>query len=65
MTEKQKLQNLIDLNLDPAELGCEVSRAIIINAQARLDEIANEEKIRIGKLLAEQQRNLVEFSLTF
>jgi len=65
MNRKQELQKLIDQNLEDAEAGDSRSRSIVINAQAELDDIANEEGESVWKLFAQQQRNLVEFSLTF
>ena len=65
MNRKQELQKIIDENLEAAELGCSSSRSAIINAQAELDEIAEKEADSVWKLFAQQQRNLVEFSLTF
>jgi len=65
MNRKQELQKLIDENLESAEAGCTRARGIVINAQAELDDIANEEGGSAWKLFAQQQRNLIEFSLTF
>tara|TARA_Y100001938_G_C7986752_1_gene377303 strand:+ start:78 stop:275 length:198 start_codon:yes stop_codon:yes gene_type:complete len=65
MNRKQELQKLIDENLEAAEAGCPRSRGIVINAQAELDDIANEEGESAWELFAQQQRNLIEFSLTF
>lgn len=65
MNEKQQLQKIIDENLEAAELGCPSSRIAIVNAQAELDDIANEEGESGWQLFAQQQRNLIEFSLTF
>lgn len=65
MNTKKELQKLIDENLEAAEAGCPRARGIVINAQAELDDIANKEGDSIWKLFAEQQRNLIEFSLTF
>ena len=65
MNRKQELQKLIDQNLEDAEAGDSRSRSIVIHAQAELDDIANEEGESVWELFAQQQRNLVEFSLTF
>jgi len=65
MNKKQELQKIIDENLEAAELGCVSSQSTIINAQAELDEIAEQELDSVWGLFAEQQRNLVQFSLTF
>ena len=65
MNRKQELQKLIDENLEPAEAGDARARGIVINAQAELDDIANEEGESAWELFAQQQRNLIEFSLTF
>ena len=65
MNRKQELQKLIDQNLEDAEAGDSRSRMIIINAQAELDDIASEEGESVWELFAQQQRNLIEFSLTF
>ena len=65
MNRKQELQKIIDENLEDAEAGDSRSRSIVINAQAELDDIANEEGESAWELFAQQQRNLVEFSLTF
>jgi len=65
MNRKQELQKLIDENLSEAEEGCTKARAIIINAQAELDDIANQEGQNVLELFAQNQRNLIEFSLTF
>jgi len=65
MNRKQELQKLIDENLTLAEDGDSRARGIVINAQAELDDIANEEGESVWALFAQQQRNLVEFSLTF
>ena len=65
MNRKQELQKLIDENLESAETGDSRARGIVINAQAELDDIANEEGESAWELFAQQQRNLIEFSLTF
>lgn len=65
MNRKQELQKLIDENLESAEAGDTRARGIVINAQAELDDIANEEGESAWELFAQQQRNLIEFSLTF
>ena len=65
MNRKQELQKLIDENLTEAEEGDPRARGIVINSQAELDDIANEEGESAWELFAQQQRNLVEFSLTF
>ena len=65
MNEKQRLQKLIDENLALAEEGDPRARAIVINAQAELDDIANKEGESVWELFSQQQRNLVDFSLTF
>lgn len=65
MNRKQELQKLIDENLSEAEVGDSKARGIVINAQAELDDIANEEGESAWELFAQQQRNLIEFSLTF
>ena len=65
MNRKQELQKLIDENLAEAEEGDPRARGIVINAQAELDDIANEEGESAWELFAQQQRNLIEFSLTF
>ena len=63
--EKQELQKIIDENLDQANEGCSSARQAIINAQVELDDIANQEGGNVFELFAQNQRNLVEFSLTF
>ena len=65
MNRKQELQKIIDENLDQANEGCFKARQAIINAQSELDEIANEEAQNVLELFAQNQRNLIEFSLTF
>ena len=65
MNRKQELQKLIDENLTLAEDGDSRARGIVINAQAELDDIANEEGESVWALFSQQQRNLVDFSLTF
>lgn len=65
MNRKQELQKLIDENLSEAEAGDSRARGVVINAQAELDDIANEEGESAWELFAQQQRNLIEFSLTF
>ena len=65
MNRKQELQKLIDENLSEPEEGDPRARGIVINAQAELDDIANEEGESAWELFAQQQRNLIEFSLTF
>lgn len=61
MNTKQELQKIIDDNLDQANEGCFKARQAVINAQAELDQ----EEQSVLELFAQQQRNLVEFSLTF
>ena len=65
MNTKQLLQKIIDENREAAELGCPSSRIAVVNAQGELDRIAEKEGDSIWKLFSQQQRNLVEFSLTF
>lgn len=65
MNRKQELQKLIDENLTLAEDGDSRARGIVINAQAELDDIANQEGQNVLELFAQNQRNLIEFSLTF
>jgi hypothetical protein len=65
MNRKQELQKIIDENLDQANEGCSSARQAIINAQVELDDIANQEGGSVFELFAQNQRNLVEFSLTF
>jgi len=65
MNRKQELQKLIDENLTLAEDGDSRARGIVINAQAELDDIANKEGESVWALFSQQQRNLVDFSLTF
>ena len=65
MNRKQELQKIIDENLDQANEGCFKARQVIINAQSELDKIANEEAQNVLELFAQNQRNLIEFSLTF
>ncbi len=65
MNRKQELQKLIDENLTLAEDGDSRARVIVINAQAELDDIANQEGQNVLELFAQNQRNLIEFSLTF
>jgi len=65
MNRKQELQKLIDENLESAEAGDTRARGIVINAQAELDDIANQEGENVLELFAQNQRNLIEFSLTF
>tara|TARA_R110001599_G_scaffold185270_2_gene379524 strand:+ start:3674 stop:3868 length:195 start_codon:yes stop_codon:yes gene_type:complete len=43
MKEKQKLQKIIDENIELAEKGHIPSRQVVINAQADLDRIAQSE----------------------
>lgn len=43
MTEKQRLQKIIDENLESAEMGSISSRMCVISAQADLDRIAQAE----------------------
>lgn len=65
MNTKKELQEIIQQNTEAAELGCAFSRMKIINAQAELDKIESQSKESVLELFSQQQRNLVEFSLTF
>jgi hypothetical protein len=47
MTEKQRLQKIIDENLEAAENGSSSARMCIIAAQADLDRIAQNELAEI------------------
>lgn len=61
MNTKQELQKIIDDNLDQANQGCFKARQTVINAQIELEQ----EEQSVLELFSQQQRNLVEFSLTF
>lgn len=40
MNQKQKLQKIIDDNIDQANMGCSTAQGKIVMAQASLDDIA-------------------------
>lgn len=52
MNEKQRLQQIINNNLESAEMGSISSRMCIISAQADLDRIAQAELSELGAYIA-------------
>lgn len=47
---KKELQQIIDENIDEANEGCIKSQQAVINAQAELDEIAQNELAKLALL---------------
>jgi hypothetical protein len=54
MNQKKRLQEIIDQNLDGAEMGCPISQGKIVMAQAELDCIANLDRLEWWAMLNRQ-----------
>lgn len=54
MEHKRKMQRIIDENLDAAEMGCLRSQGQVIQAQAELDRIADNDRLEWWAMLNRQ-----------
>jgi hypothetical protein len=61
--DKRKLQKIIDVNADAAEMGCATSQSLIVLAQSELDEIANLERLEWWAMLNRQEQEIEEMSI--
>ncbi len=53
--DKKILQRIIDENLEPAEMGCSRAQGQIVQAQAELDRIAENDRLEWWAMLNRQQ----------
>ena len=53
--DKKILQRIIDENLKPAEMGCSRAQGQIVQAQAELDRIAENDRLEWWAMLNRQQ----------